>query len=73
MIYNVNSALDRDYWKAVNEDELAKALKKPNTGVAKNLVMALGDGMGVTTTTGKQGNFDLSSTHKMLICLCICD
>ena len=48
---------DRDHWKGVNEQELAKALKNtPNTNVAKNLVLAIGDGMGPTTTTGKSNH-----------------
>lgn len=37
----------------MNDAELKKALQPRNTGVAKNLVLAIGDGMGVTSTSGK--------------------
>ena len=47
--YNLS---DEDYWKNINEKELAAALRKLNTNVAKNLVLAIGNGMVPTTTTG---------------------
>lgn len=43
---------DKDFWNESNEAELLVALQKPNVNVAKNLVLAIGDGMDVTTTTG---------------------
>ena len=43
---------DEDNWKNMNEKELVSALRKLNTNVAKNLVFAIGNGMGPTTTTG---------------------
>ncbi|XP_067949435.1 uncharacterized protein [Watersipora subatra] len=43
---------DDAYWKDKNSQELSSRLKlQPNMGVAKNLVLAIGDGMGMTTTT----------------------
>ena len=47
-----NMVLERDFWYKNSEAELAVALQKPNKNVAKNLVLAIGDGMDVTTTTG---------------------
>lgn len=44
--------VDKSVWYKNSLDELEKAMKKPNTNKAKNLVLAIGDGMGVTTTTG---------------------
>ena len=62
---------DRDHWKGVNEKELAKALKNtPNTNVAKNLVLAIGDGMGPTTTTGKRNHCcKRAAVHAVLACV----
>ena len=42
---------DEDYWKNINEKELLSALRKLNKNVAKDLVLAIVDGMGPTTTT----------------------
>ncbi|KAF6024777.1 ALPI [Bugula neritina] len=42
---------DKDFWYNQNAEELNLALQQANTNVAKNLVLAIGDGMGVTTTT----------------------
>ena len=40
-------------WNTVAEEELAATLRRPiNTNVAKNVIMFIGDGMGVSTVTG---------------------
>ncbi|XP_013407398.1 alkaline phosphatase [Lingula anatina] len=42
----------KDYWYKLAQEELKKALNtKPNTNVAKNVILFLGDGMGVSTLT----------------------
>ena len=41
-----------DYWQSKGDEELAAALKVTlNTNVAKNIVLFLGDGMGIPTVT----------------------
>ena len=57
---------DQNYWNKKNNIELKKALQPPNTGVAKNLVLAIGDGMGVTTTTGERIQLKLYHRYKRL-------
>lgn len=47
--------LDQSYWKALGEEELEKALnKKIIEGVAKNVILFIGDGMGPTTVTSSR-------------------
>ena len=58
---------DQNYWNKKNNIELKKALQPPNTGVAKNLVLAIGDGMGVTTTTGERSQLKLYHRYRGLI------
>ena len=57
---------DQNYWNKKNNMELKKALQPPNTGVAKNLVLAIGDGMGVTTTTGERSQIQLYHRYERL-------
>uniref|UniRef100_A0A0B6Y858 Alkaline phosphatase n=1 Tax=Arion vulgaris TaxID=1028688 RepID=A0A0B6Y858_9EUPU len=42
---------DPTYWRNVAQSELETALKDRNRGVAKNIILFLGDGMGPTTVT----------------------
>ncbi|XP_066262954.1 alkaline phosphatase-like isoform X1 [Euwallacea similis] len=43
---------DQAYWKQLGKGELAKALKKNvNEALAKNVILFVGDGMGLTTVT----------------------
>ena len=46
---------EKEFWYRRNSEELKSSMEKYvlNTNVAKNLVLAIGDGMGVSTTTGK--------------------
>ncbi|XP_030745209.1 alkaline phosphatase-like isoform X2 [Sitophilus oryzae] len=47
-----SSKEDQSYWTQLGKDELAAALKKKtNAGVAKNVIVFVGDGMGLTTIT----------------------
>ena len=57
---------DQNYWNKKNSMELKKALQPLNTGVAKNLVLAIGDGMGVTTTTGERSQIQLYHRYERL-------
>ncbi|GFO46069.1 alkaline phosphatase [Plakobranchus ocellatus] len=41
-----------NYWYDLGQQELQAALRMKQQGVAKNLILFLGDGMGVTTVTG---------------------
>ena len=44
--------LAREYWKQQGLNEINKAKQlKPNIGVAKNVIIFLGDGMGISTVT----------------------
>ncbi|XP_076249978.1 alkaline phosphatase, tissue-nonspecific isozyme-like isoform X1 [Rhynchophorus ferrugineus] len=43
---------DQNYWSQLGKDELARAIKKKvNSDVAKNVILFVGDGMGLTTIT----------------------
>lgn len=43
---------DGDYWKNLAEDDMKKAFaSKRNEGVAKNVIIFIGDGMGPNTVT----------------------
>ncbi|XP_064611812.1 alkaline phosphatase, tissue-nonspecific isozyme-like [Liolophura sinensis] len=43
---------DADFWNTMAQNDLKDALKmKPNLNVAKNVILFLGDGMGVSTVT----------------------
>jgi alkaline phosphatase len=49
--------LDASYWQKLGLDELEKTLslmKLPNTNIAKNVIIFVGDGMSMTTVTGKK-------------------
>lgn len=44
--------IDQSYWKEMGKSELAKALKKQlKSTLAKNVILFVGDGMGLTTIT----------------------
>lgn len=44
--------VDQSYWKEMGKSELAKALKKQlKSTLAKNVILFVGDGMGLTTIT----------------------
>lgn len=47
--------LDKDYWFSEADTQIKKALdaQKLNLNTAKNIVLVIGDGMSVATTTGK--------------------
>ena len=50
LLYFIISA--REFWQKQAQDELKRAKNlKPNIGVAKNVILFLGDGMGVSTVT----------------------
>lgn len=53
-LFSCAADLDKAHWFTNDEKELEKALKSVNTNVAKNLVLAIGDGMDVTTTTASR-------------------
>jgi alkaline phosphatase len=47
---------DYSYWHKIGIDEIdssLKALNDRNTNVAKNVIIFVGDGMSLTTVTGK--------------------
>lgn len=42
-------------WKRIAQDALKESLKlEPNYGVAKNVIILIGDGMGVSTVTASR-------------------
>lgn len=53
---SVSGLIDKDFWYSLTQNELTESLNKQynlNTNVAKNIILVIGDGMGVTTTTGE--------------------
>ncbi|XP_067948456.1 alkaline phosphatase-like [Watersipora subatra] len=46
-----SQTFDRKYWEKQNVEELNRSFQESRVSVAKNLVLAIGDGMGVTTAT----------------------
>ncbi len=48
---------DASHWQKLGLDELEKTLSMmtlPNTNIAKNVIIFVGDGMSMTTVTGKK-------------------
>lgn len=51
----MNSDLRREYWYREGAESIKSAMdihNNVNTNVAKNLIMVIGDGMGIPTITG---------------------
>ncbi|CAG9773764.1 unnamed protein product [Ceutorhynchus assimilis] len=54
-VYFTEGLEDQAYWKQLGKDELSKALKKTfNNNLAKNVILFVGDGMGLTTSTASR-------------------
>lgn len=49
---NVNKIADSSYWKKLADEDMIDAFTtKRNEGVAKNIILFVGDGMGPSTVT----------------------
>lgn len=55
VIFYMKYFLDQSHWRALGDEELKTALnKKIIDGVAKNVILFIGDGMGLTTITSSR-------------------
>ena len=68
---------DADYWRSLGHSEITRAVldsAQVNNGLAKNIILFVGDGMSIPTTTAartyvaqqEKGDFDRPEAHRLV-------